>query len=99
MELEQQMFRGARAKEVLDNEEFHRAFELIEKELTESWKSSPAKAEADREKLYLLMKLLDKLKVCLQTTLETGKMAEIELNHKRSLVDRLKETWQSPEHY
>jgi len=58
MSLEQNLHRGSRAKEVLENEVFIDAFDTIEKELTESWKKSPARDEAGREKLWQLQKEL-----------------------------------------
>jgi hypothetical protein len=38
---EERLHRGTRAKEVLENEEFQAAFQAIEEELTNAWKTSP----------------------------------------------------------
>lgn len=89
--LEQRSYQGARAREVLENEVFNQAFEDIEKELIESWKKSPARDQEGREKLWIYLAMLQKVKSNLQTTMETGKLAELELMHKQSLADRAKE--------
>lgn len=91
MSIEQRMFSGARAREVLDNEEFHAAFDSIEKEVIEKWTNSPARDQAGREKCWEYLMLLRKVKTQLQSTLETGKLAELDLNYKRSLLDKMKD--------
>lgn len=92
--IEQRIYDGNRAKEVLENESFKWAFESIQEELTETWKNSPARDAEGREKIYLAIQILKKLQACLVSSLETGKLAEMELNHKRTLLDRAKEIWQ-----
>lgn len=95
--IEQRIYDGDRARDILENPVYHWVFEEIEKELTESWKSSPARAEADREKIYLALQMLTKIKSAIQGALETGQLARMELDHKesqRNLVTRIKEAWQ-----
>jgi hypothetical protein len=91
--LEERIYEGNRAKECLENEAFNWAFEGIEQELTNAWRTSPARDEAGREKIYLTLQLLTKLKAALNGSLETGKLAELDLQHKRTLADRAKEIW------
>lgn len=91
MEIEQRIYQGDRAKEVLDNEAFQNAFTDIENEVMQQWKNSPARDQEGREKLWLMISLLGKLKVTLQTTMETGKLAKLDLEHKRSLLARAKD--------
>jgi predicted ArsR family transcriptional regulator len=86
--LEQRLARGDRAREVLENEEFNSAFEAIQQEIIEQWKSAPARDADGREKLWTMLKLSDKLKAALTSTLETGKLAKAELQHKQSIGDR-----------
>ncbi|MEN9885683.1 MAG: hypothetical protein RL758_261 [Pseudomonadota bacterium] len=87
---EQRVFEGNRAKEVLDNEAYQGAFELLKQELRERWESSPARDAEGREKLWLMTSLLNKLQVMLQTTLETGQLAELDLKHRRTVLERMK---------
>jgi len=91
--LEERIYEGNRAKECLENEAFNWAFEGIEQELTEAWRKSPARDAEAREKIYLTLQLLTKLKATITHSLETGKLAELDLKHKQSLMDRAKEIW------
>lgn len=89
--LETRLYEGNRAKEVLENEAFIAAFDAIEQEVTETWKNSPARDAEGREKCFTYLKMLQKVKAHLTTTLETGKLAELELQHKQTLLDRAKQ--------
>jgi len=88
MTLEQRLYAGDQARQVLDNEAFVAAFEAIEKDIIEQWTNSPARDEAGREKLWAYLHLLRKVKAQLTSTLETGKLAQVELQHKQSLAER-----------
>lgn len=88
MTLEQRLHAGSRAKEVLENEAFVEAFEAIEKEVIEQWTNSPARDQDGREKLWAYLHLLKKVRAHLVSTLETGKLAQVELQHQQSLKDR-----------
>lgn len=88
--LEQRLYLGDRAKEILENEAFIAAFESTEKEVIEQWTNSPARDWEGREKLWSYLHLLRKVRTHLQTTLETGTLAKLELQHKQTIADRLK---------
>lgn len=91
MTLEQRLHAGSRAKEVLENEAFIEAFEAIEKEVIEQWTNSPARDQDGREKLWSYLHLLRKVRAHLVSTLETGKLAQVDLQHQQSLMDRAKQ--------
>ncbi|MFU2327743.1 hypothetical protein [Pseudomonas sp. NFX98] len=91
--LEERIYDGNRARECLENEAFQWAFESIEQELTNAWQTSPARDVEGREKLYLMLQLLTKLKATIQISLETGQLADKELQYQRSLLDRAKGIW------
>lgn len=88
---EKRIYDGNRAKEILENPLFDQVFHDIEAEVIEQWKSSPARDEAGREKLWIYLSMLKKVRQTMQTTLETGKLAQLEIDHKQSLIDRLKD--------
>lgn len=90
MEIEQRLYNGDRAREVLENEAFAAAMADIKQEVIEQWQNSPARDQEGREKLWQLLKLADKLEATLRTSLETGKLAKLDLQHKQSLLDRAK---------
>jgi hypothetical protein len=93
--LENRLHDGSRAKEVLENEAYIAAFEAIKTDILDQWTNSPARDAEGREKLWTCLKLLQKVQTQLQTTLETGKLAQLELQHKQTLQDRLKAGWAS----
>lgn len=88
MTLDERLYLGDRARELIENEAFIAAFEATEKEVIEQWKNSPARDEAGREKLWQYLSMLRKVKANLQTTLETGKLAKLELQHHRTMAER-----------
>jgi len=90
MEISERIYNGNRAREVLDNESFQWAINEIKNEVTEQWKNSPARDEAGREKLWMLLQMANKLELVLKSTLETGQLAELELRHQRTLLERAK---------
>jgi hypothetical protein len=95
MSIEQKIYDGDRAQEVLENEQFNLAFEAIQLEIIEQWKNAPARDAEGREKLWTMLKLADKFKLALQSTLDTGKLAKMELQHQQTLAQRAKE-WLMP---
>lgn len=88
MTLEQRLFQGDQAKLILENEAFIAAYEAIEKDVIEQWTNSPARDPDGREKLWTYLQMLRKLKAQLTTTLETGKLAKMDLRHQQSLYDK-----------
>ncbi len=97
MTLEERLYNGDRAREVLENEQFIAAFEAIEKDLIESWRNLPSSETTRlrdmRERLHLSLTLLSKVKATLEQSLETGTLAKLELEHKRTLAARTKDAW------
>lgn len=71
--------RGEQARQLLEHPLLVEAFDLIEQEYTEQWKSSPARDQDAREKLWLSLKLLHRLRGQLETVVETGKVAQATL--------------------
>jgi hypothetical protein len=93
--LESRIYEGNRATEILENEVFQAVFADIEKEVIKQWTNSPARDAEGREKLWTYLTLLHKLKQQITTTMETGKLAKLELQHKQTMADRLKAGWSS----
>jgi hypothetical protein len=87
MTLEERLYLGDRAREVIENEAFIAAFEATEKEVVDQWMQSPARDQDGREKLWQYLSMLRKVKANLQTTLETGKLAQLELRHQRTMEE------------
>lgn len=88
MSLEENLHRGDRAKEILENEEFTAALQAIEDEVITQWKNSPARDAEGRERLWTYLMMVQKFKAQLTQTLETGKLAKLELQHKQTMAER-----------
>ena len=95
MNVETRIYNGNRAKEVLENEAFQQAFADIEQEVMKQWTDSPARDSEGREKLFIYLHQLRKVKAHLTTSLETGKLAELDLRHKQTRADKAKGMWQT----
>lgn len=89
--IEERIYEGNRASEVLDNEVFQAVFADIEQEYVQAWMSSPARDAEGREKLWTYVMLLRKLKAQITTTLETGKLAKLDMEHSRTMLERARD--------
>jgi len=88
--LDQRVYAADRAQEVLSNEAFQQVFADAKQEITEQWTKSPARDQEGREKLWLMLSLLNKLEAMLQSSLDSGKLAKAELQHQQTMLDRAK---------
>jgi hypothetical protein len=70
--VEQIILRGERARQLLEEPLLLEAFDLIEKEYVQQWQTSPARDAEGRESLYLMLKLLQRVRGHLQSTMESG---------------------------
>lgn len=77
--LETEIRRGEHAAQLLNDELLTEAFAHIETELTEKWKNAPARDQDGREKLWLTLKMLERVRLHLRSTLETGQIARATL--------------------
>ncbi len=91
--LEQRIYDGNRAKEILENEVFIQVWADVEQELTKAWLESPVRDVEGREKIFMTLQMLRKLHRAVETSMETGRLAQEELKHKQTLADRAKEIW------
>ena len=87
--IEERVYEANRAKEVLENPAFIQAFEDIRKELIETWENTPARDTQGRESIWAYLTLLKKVQTHLKTSLETGRLAVLEVEHKKTLAERL----------
>jgi hypothetical protein len=84
--------RGRRAQELLDDDLLKEAFNTLKEQLKNQWADSPVRDTEGREKLWLMLKLLESVEGHLSTVVTTGKMASIQLTEAKNLMDRLKES-------
>ncbi len=86
--IEQRIYDGDQARQVLENEAFTAAFADTRQEIIDQWKNAPARDQEGREKLWQLLKLTDRLEAHLRTSMETGTMAKLDLKHRQSLLEK-----------
>ena len=70
-------YREERAKNLLSNELFNEAFEVIRKDLMNRWSASGSTELEARESIWLAMRLLDRLYGHITSIVETGHMNEV----------------------
>ncbi len=77
--IERDRTRGVRAKELLDNELVQEALATLKDEYVKAWEASPARDSEGREKLWVMVKLVDKFRGHLEQVWESGKLADAQL--------------------
>lgn len=94
MEIEQRIARGARAQEVLDNEIYQESFEIVKERITEAWQKAPMRDLEGMLRLRQMLEAVELTKQALVTTMETGKMAQLDLKHQETIVQKAKRSIQ-----
>lgn len=79
--------RGRQAQAVLDNPVYAESYGLIEAEIQRKWRES--RSPDEREELHLLLRMLDKAKNVLESTMRAGKLAEAELARKQTQAEKM----------
>ena len=79
MTLEEERIRGEQARRLLADPLLVDAFATVEKTLMDAWKSSADAQERERERLWLMLRLLGAVQGHLRTALETGKLAAVQI--------------------
>jgi hypothetical protein len=79
--------RGRQAQAVLDNPVYAESYGLIEAEIQRKWRDS--RDPEEREQLHLLLRMLDKAKNVLESTLRAGKLAEDALKRQQSQAEKM----------
>lgn len=67
--------RGAEAKHLLEHGLLQEAFAKVESSIMAEWRASPGNDAPNRERLWLMLKLLEKLKGHIAQVAQTGDLA------------------------
>lgn len=76
---EEKAQRGTEAERLLSHPLLAEAFSVIEQDIQDKWQSSPARDTDGREKLWMQLKLLHRVRAEIQAVAETGKVAQATL--------------------
>lgn len=87
---EEELQRAGEAERLLAHPLIAEAFETIEREVIERWTQSQSADQAGREKLWLSLKLLHRIRLHLETIVQSGKLAEATLKQRALRVVGLK---------
>lgn len=71
--------RGIRARELLDNELVQEALGTLKAEYLKAWEASPARDAEGRERLWVMVKLVEKFRGHLEQVFDAGKLADDKL--------------------
>ncbi len=80
--------RGARAEEVLDNELLAGAFTVLEASYISAWRATGVDDVTGREKLFLAINIIGKVRDHLASVVSNGKLAEAELRELARVAER-----------
>jgi hypothetical protein len=67
--------RGQRARAILDDPLVDEAFAAIERECLAEWRRAPARDVEGRERLWLMLKMAERLKAHFVSLVDSGKLA------------------------
>lgn len=87
--LSDELRRGEQARQLLQNEIYQDAIAQVRQAIIDKWISAPMRDIEGQHELKLMLKLLGDVTGYLQTTMETGKMAQIQVESERRMT-RLK---------
>ena len=90
MSIEEEINRAQRAKLLLDDELLAEAFTILESEYTQAWKESLEREGDKRDRLWLMLRLLQRVRGHLLEVMEAGKVAQHKLDEKESFATRLR---------
>lgn len=79
MELSEEQRRGELAADVLENPLYREAFDSVRAGIIHAWETAPIRDKEGQGELKLMLKLLTDVQRNLETTMQTGKMAKIQI--------------------
>jgi hypothetical protein len=79
MTLEQKSRRGEQARRLLEDPLLQEAFAAVDGALREGWVATAGDATDERERLWLMLKLLGRVRAHMIEVLQTGKLADGQL--------------------
>ena len=83
--------RARQAQELAEHPLFVEAVEQYKTRLMDEWAASPARDKEGREHLWLMVKTVSVVEGHLKELMQTGKLATIQLEQKKSLMQRAKD--------
>ena len=82
--------KAVRAQDLLDNELLGEAFNCLEETYTAAWRATGIEDVAAREKLFLAINIVGKVRDHLASVVTNGKLAQAELKELAQIAERRK---------
>lgn len=86
--LDQAVTKAARAQELLDNELLTESFRTLEENYASAWRATTIDDVAGREKLFLAINIVGKVRDHLNAVVANGKLAQAELKELAQVAER-----------
>lgn len=86
--LDQAVTKAARAQELLDNELLTESFRTLEENYASAWRATTIDDVARREKLFLAINIVGKVRDHLNAVVANGKLAQAELKELAQVAER-----------
>jgi hypothetical protein len=86
--LDQAVTKAVRAQELLDNELLTETFKALEENYTSAWRATVIDDVAAREKLFLAINIVGKVRDHLNAVVANGKLAQAELKELAQIAER-----------
>lgn len=87
MEAHEESNRGHEARRILDNPLFREAIDTLREGIIGKWRAAPIRDREGMHELKLMDKLLTDIEGYLRSVLDTGKMADIQLEKERKVAE------------
>ena len=79
MELSDELQRGDMAAAVLDNPIYAESWEMVRNGIIAAWENAPIRDKEGQNELKLMLKVLGDLRKTVEQTMQTGKLARIQI--------------------
>lgn len=86
MSTSEELRRGEQARQLLQNELYQDAVTQVRQAIIDKWMQAPLRDREGHHELKIMLKLLGDLTGYIQTTMETGKMAQIQVESERRMT-------------
>lgn len=86
MSASEELRRGEQARQLLQNELYQDAVTQVRQAIIDKWMQAPLRDREGHHELKIMLKLLGDLTGYIQTTLETGKLAQIQVESERRMT-------------
>lgn len=88
--LNREVARGDRAKAILDDEIYQEAWREVEAAIIQKWRECPIRDRDGAHELKLMLKLLEDVHGHINTVMQSGKMAAMQLEAEKKRKEQLR---------